>query len=208
MIFTLSLHALLSALKPTPSTLAVAFALPGLATLGLIRGLRRGPGGVLRLSPAPHAPARAFHDVRPLLESELARARRYERPCSLLVLRFAGKIEPASLRHAGQVLERSIRENDIACFEEAAGRFVIALPECEHEAAAAAGERLRTLLRQRTATDFVAGCATFPFEALILEDLVEAAATSHRRPLPVTTAGLQPLVGGARLRAQPQRQEP
>ena len=207
-MFTLSSLGLLVTLVDAPSALVIALALPGLATLGLILGWRRGAGSMLQIPPPFIPPLPFLRDVLALFESELARARRYERPFSMLVLRFGAGAQPSALGHAGLILLQSIRESDIASFDAATGRFVIALPECERAAAQAAGERLREILRMRTGVEFVASCATFPFEALILGDLIEVAAANHSRPGPTIVSGLQPLVGRARLRTHTQREEP
>jgi hypothetical protein len=207
MSLTVSSVGMLATLMHTPSTLAIALALPGLATLGLILGWRRSPSAWLRIVPPFEAPLPLLRDAVALLESELARARRYERPCSVLVLRPGSGTQHASVTHAGTILRRSIRENDLACFDAATERFVVALPECTGSAAQAAGNRLREVLRVRTGADFVDGSATFPFDALILDDLIEAAAAGHRRPIPVTVTGLQPLVERTRLRTHTQREE-
>jgi hypothetical protein len=208
MMFTLPSVRLMATLMRAPSTLAIALALPGLATLGLIRNWRRGSNAWMRLPHPFDAPLPLLRDAVSLFESELARARRYERPCSVLVLRASQGVQHVSLAHVGMILRRSVRENDLACFDAAGERFVIALPECERAAAQAAGDRLRDILRVRTGADFVVGSATFPYEALILDDLIEAAAASRRRPLTATVSGLQPLVERARLRTHTQRQEP
>jgi hypothetical protein len=199
---------MIATLMHAPSTMAIALALPGLATLGLFLGWRRGPESLSRLARPFHRTLPFHRDAVALFESELARARRYERPCSVLVLRLGSGARHSSVEHAGVILRRSIRENDVASFDAATERFILALPECEREAAQAAGERLRDFLRLRTGIEFVVGSATFPFDALILDDLIEAAAANQRRPFPVAVTGLQPLVERARLRTHVQRQEP
>ena len=95
----------------------------------------------------------SLRDFRPLLELELARARRYGRP--LAVISFPAGAEP--LPH---------RVTDIMVYGAGARRVVLMLPETDAEAAAALVQRL-----QADGTGEIR-FGTFPDDALTLESLL------------------------------------
>jgi GGDEF domain-containing protein len=147
-----------------------------------------GRGGPLGLADAGALPT--FHELLPLFERELRRARRYERPLSVLVLAFE-TVEPihiAQLRvlHLGALLRDTLRESDLVAYAAESQEFVAVLPETDSVAAEQSAKRIHRLLVSRMATGLRAAVAVFPHGGLTLDDLVARARSSLRHgPLPL-----------------------
>lgn len=125
-----------------------------------------------------------FHELRPLFERELRRARRYERPLSVLVLGFARTVDSAqnALRVAklGGLLQDALRETDlVGCIAETV-ELAALLPEADASTAARGSERIRQLWAEEDKGHLVAGAATYPADGLTLDDLVASAHRSSR----------------------------
>jgi hypothetical protein len=104
------------------------------------------------------AAAPALTSVLPRMQFELLRARRYERPLSLVSFPWPEDRVPLGLRMF-----------DIAA-RIGRGKMVVALTETDREGAVAFAERASGWL----ATDDRISVATFPQDALTLESLIEA----------------------------------
>jgi hypothetical protein len=92
---------------------------------------------------------------------EFARARRYERPISMMALPWAGLPEDAVL----------LRFSDILAIDRRRETAYVMMPETDAPGAAGAVRRVRDAV-----ADVRVGAATFPEDALTLQDLMEAAA--------------------------------
>lgn len=123
-----------------------------------------------------------FHELRPLFERELRRARRYERPFSILVLGFARTLEPAQRAHRlaqlGSLLQDRLRETDLVGYLADSGEFAALLPEADASTVVQGAERIRQLWMAGDAVNLVAGAATYPADGLTLDDLLTCARRS------------------------------
>lgn len=97
-----------------------------------------------------------------LMAYEFGRARRYERPVSVMALHTAAIPEDAPVR---------LRFSDIFTVDRRRGLALILLPETGSAGLAGAVRRLREGLPPKVSI----GGASFPDNALTLEDLLEAA---------------------------------
>lgn len=137
-----------------------------------------------------------FVDSSGALASELARARRYERDFSVVVVSqnlrnkhprrertgTNGRTPPekgapgqVSLEVAAAGLREAIRESDVLCYEPAYECFVLGLIDSDEDAARDAVRRVRMLFSARLDVDLSVGVAHFPTDRLTLDDLMEAA---------------------------------
>lgn len=119
-------------------------------------------------------------ELRPLFERELRRARRYDRPLSVLVLALRATEEtddpPASPPDLlGELLQDALRETDLVGCLRGTGEYAALLPEADAPAAARGAERLRKLWGARNAAALAAGAATYPADGLVVDDLLERA---------------------------------
>jgi hypothetical protein len=142
------------------------------------------------------------------LEVELRRARRYERPLSMVVLGL-GMAHPEAHRpgagpfiappspDAGPVLytflggflRRSLRETDVLAAVPERLMYVAFLPEVDAQAAQEAVRRLASGFFELAGTSLSSGVAQFPGDGFTVADLFHAAARiSARRDLPVRPA--------------------
>lgn len=124
------------------------------------------------------------------LREELARARRYGFPVSVLLVDLRNfKMVNDTLGHrrgdhllheVARVLSRHLRQGDVAC-RYGGDEFVIILPHAGRKAAAETAHRIHRLLRQIVlpeldlALDGNIGVATYPEDGTTEEDLVERA---------------------------------
>ncbi len=157
----------------------------------------RKTGATLKEGPLLSKLARipSYREALPDFDAEVTRARRYQRPLSVLVLRCVlGKngSNGSSGEHAdpsypdmislllGAILPDWIRETDLVAYDAAAGRYVILMPELTKSQAERAVRRLNELLRARVATPTSVGIAEFPGDGLTLEEIVaRAVVNSH-----------------------------
>ena len=129
----------------------------------------------------------AYRDALPELLAEFARARRYQRPLSVLVMRFNGSAngtreqsEPVYMQLMvglllGGILPERLRETDQACCDVATARYIILMPELSKSQAQDAVRRLSTLVRERVPAATSIGVAEFPKDGLTLEEVIAAA---------------------------------
>jgi hypothetical protein len=120
------------------------------------------------------------------LAAELARARRYERHLSIVVLSAQPVDEHAENGHSklpqmialltAAALREVLRFSDAVCYHAAENRFVLGLTEVGPERAVQAMARIRTHLLSRLHLRTQAGLAAFPADAITLDELVSMAA--------------------------------
>lgn len=103
-----------------------------------------------------------LNDAAHLLAYEFARARRYERPISVVA------IDPADLPDQSDV---RLRFCDLLCTDPRTGSALIVLPESNATSLAGTVQRIRGAL----APDVRLGAASFPDDALTLEETVSLA---------------------------------
>jgi GGDEF domain-containing protein len=138
--------------------------------------------------------------LRPLYESELRRARRYQRPLSLMILDIAvaEALHGAAARthriaqciRLGELLQEVLRETDLPGYEPATQEFVALLPEADSAAAEEVGERIRRLWSaQPGAVNLTIGMATYPEDGLLLDNLMDAARRALTSSLTRNPAG-------------------
>lgn len=159
----------------------------------------------------------AVIDAPDLLQTELERARRYERGLSVVVLAIeplsGTESEPSTppqmvslLAAAG--LRGMVRQTDVLCYQPAQDRFVMGLTECTAEEAGQTVARISQLVRERLRLGIRAGIAQFPDDALTLAELVTAAgatADGEGRTLDAWTPGKDgsPIVSNRPMRTGP-----
>ncbi len=131
------------------------------------------------------------------MKREFGRARRYERPLSLvsiepdytssapdlqqLLEEMIGRLNKQLLK--GQLAElftSQTKENDIISYRD--GKFLIMLPETDTAQAKAMANRVLTLCRETLELSVIIGTATFPSEEITLSGLISRTA---RNPQPV-----------------------
>jgi GGDEF domain-containing protein len=143
----------------------------------------------------------------PNLAHELARARRYQRPLSVVVLSLEGEqlVKPerslvagggngsfssqSQLRQTSQlvfplvgpILRDALRESEIVTYDPTTNQYVVLLTESTKAQATQFVQRLTELASKRTLIRLRAGIAEFPVDGLTMEDLVSRAqaACSH-----------------------------
>ena len=143
-----------------------------------------------------------FREFLPVLNDELARARRYQRPLSALVLRpesaqmrrllahdpgqtMSTALENTCLQFVffllGTLLKDSLRSTDRLCYLTSDHLYLALLTESGHEEAHFVVRRVDALLRARISVPVTAGLAEFPRNGLTIPDLVAQARLQCRR---------------------------
>ncbi len=140
-----------------------------------------------------------YRSSLPQLASELARARRYQYPLTMLVLQLdieqlmqknrglfsMKKTEPGFinllLSFVGSLLRASLRDIDIVSFDLAKTQYVVLLPETTLAKAERPVSRLNEMSLKQTGVSLLVGMAEFPTDGLIIEDLVSSAEGNCRR---------------------------
>jgi hypothetical protein len=186
-----------------PRVTGMLLAFPGLATLALLLGWRRAWPGVESANAGVQLPT--HRESIPSFEREMGRARRYEHPLGVVVLRAesgssggsngteAIGTTDRSPRTVGMVLRGCVRETDLLAWEPADGTFVLLVPETDRVQVEALAGRLMKTVHARTSVMLRAGTAAFPEHGLILEVLV-GRARSACWPLPAANGETQPLL--------------
>lgn len=142
------------------------------------------------------------------LAEELARARRYQHPLTVLVVSLASDEPVALARHGltaggngssassmqhmlffqltfslvGSPVRQALRESDILTYDAANHQYVILLTESTTSQALQAARRLQTLLYQQTHIQVRVRVAEFPTDGLTMEELVNSARASDDLP--------------------------
>ena len=150
-----------------------------------------------------------LHQARPQLAQQMAYARRYERPFTVVVvcleqdarvawhdeaLSGEGNGSRALQSHrppdtmctfflAGALLCDAVRESDIVAYDAVQAQYVVLLPELTRPQALQAIGRLRDLVYRRTRLHLRAGLAAFPEDGLTMEALLTAARATGSQAL-------------------------
>jgi hypothetical protein len=152
----------------------------------------------------PGSGIRSYREMRPEFERELRRARRYERPLSVLVLvmEHVGTLDtnrvgaPAggdaaapqradpSLRrqarlHLTRILPGMLRESDIACMADV-GEFVLMLPEVTSADTRRIASRIVEELGRTFSASVQFAAVDYPTSGLTVDQLVDSALQTLR----------------------------
>jgi len=180
--------------------------LPLWAWIALVFGAALLIAGILRRPRRPSPPVlqseQTFIDMGailpyrsslPQLASELARARRYQYPLTIVIIRLdqdriaekgnglfrMKKTESGFmnllLSFLGSLLRSSLRDIDIVSFDVTNSQYVVLLPETTMAKADRPVSRLNEMSLKQTGISLVVGMAEFPVDGLIIEDLVSSA---------------------------------
>jgi hypothetical protein len=148
------------------------------------------PEGELLLSKL--ARIRSCRDAQIDFDAEVARARRYQRPLCVLVLRcidgqqglgcspsvHTGEPCHPQLVDAllfGAILPDRIRRTDLVAHDAGSGRYVILMPEVSRHQVDGIVQRLTELLREGVSSSACVGVAEFPDDGLTLEEMISSA---------------------------------
>jgi hypothetical protein len=141
------------------------------------------------------APATPFSRIQGDMFREVRRARRHERPLSLLAVSARGAQPPPAL---AQVLEEARREGldrfvglktkalldeqtaGSAVIAEREGHFLVLLPEAERQEAERVAKRLEQAASERHGIALHFGIASFPHQEITFDKLLETAETELR----------------------------
>jgi len=180
--------------------------LPLWAWIAIVFGAALLVAGMLRRPRRPSPPVlqseETFNEVGailpyrsslPQLASELARARRYQYPLTMVIIRldqdriaekgnglFSMKKTESGfinllLSFLGSLLRSSLRDIDIVSFDVTNSQYVVLLPETTMAKADRPVSRLNEMSLKQTGISLVVGMAEFPVDGLIIEDLVSSA---------------------------------
>jgi GGDEF domain-containing protein len=135
----------------------------------------------------------SFRDSLPQIIKEFARARRLDRPLSVIVIFWddsipegGGSANPKELKHLMQrqlllcvnITRNALRDMDIVSHDIVNRRFIIVVPESTNRQANELAKRLRTLIGATIPEELRIGLATFPTDRLVIEDLIDHAVKS------------------------------
>ena len=139
------------------------------------------------LPPALDIPV--YRQILPRAGLELRRARRYERPFSVLVISPTGflpedkgaegvmptRSAPLLYVLLGSFLRNSLRETDLLSSIPESLLYAVFMPEARERQAREAVERLQTGFHRLTGAQLRSGIAEFPRDGLTVEKLFESA---------------------------------
>jgi len=150
-----------------------------------------------------------YRSSLPQLASELARARRYQYPLTIVILRLdedqllekgrgmfsMKKTEPGLVNllnaFVGSLLRASLRDIDVVSFDVAKNQYILLLPETTMAKAERPVLRLNGMCMKQTGVSMMVGIAEFPEDGLIIEDLVSSAeAGCNRTPANENSRGV------------------
>lgn len=170
-------------------------------------------GRVVSLVVRRSADIPAFRRSLPALMAEMARARRYQRPLTVVLLGLENGRLPEHVYHLvgdngtdngtsrqilsrttqlvsfvlGSILRDTLRESDIAAYHATEDRYILLLTESTRAQARDTVQRLNQLFHPRVHTALRAGIAEFPIDGLTLDELISSAQQEwHQTPVPVT----------------------
>jgi len=144
---------------------------------------------------APGEPAAPFSRTQGDMFREIRRARRHERPLSLLAVSAHGSQPPSAL---ARLLEEARRESmdrfvglklrslldeqtaGSAVIAEREGHFLVLLPEAERQEAERVVERIGKVAAERHGIGLHFGIASFPHQEITFDKLIETAETELR----------------------------
>jgi len=135
---------------------------------------------------------RHLNEVRSLVDTEIVRSRRFERPLSLVVVqadassintemhRLVKEMQRSMMQRyvlatMSRILSRSLRRTDLMLEEGKPGRLLLVAPETNDEEARQMGRRITRVIEERLGITAAFGTASFPQQALTFEDLRDVA---------------------------------
>lgn len=138
-----------------------------------------------------------IEEVLHMAENEMSRCRRYEHPLSVIVVEPEDQKPEIDLAMIAKSLEKTIASNvvftnisnvlsdvirqpDLVMKDNSNKRFIICCPETTNAHSREVTERIRAAVEQ-SKLSVVCGVATFPDEALTLEELVKRAESGIKR---------------------------
>ncbi len=152
---------------------------------------------------APHN----FNESLGRMGRELSRARRHNRPLSVVVLQITALPAAPVKRHViptwnsacdligyltlGAMVRRELRDYDVIAYQPELNRYLLLLAECNQQQARATLRRISERVSQSAGVRLETGVAEFPTHGFVLEDLrkhAELQCTADERPL--ATAGM------------------
>ncbi|MDQ2695518.1 MAG: hypothetical protein M3Z21_09130 [Pseudomonadota bacterium] len=137
----------------------------------------------------------AYRNSLPLFVKEIARARRFNHPLTVAVIKPAAQPTPGNVHHLDPVLHAvtvgrghhfpsmllgpgvrdALRETDLISYDVARNHYVIVLPESTKKQAAQIITRITDIAGRAGIGSLHVGMAEFPADGLILEDLLSQA---------------------------------
>lgn len=123
------------------------------------------------------------------IKIELTRSRRYQRPLSLLVIEVDSEVEHESptpkmmksvqhdlmhrfsMARVGQIIDDLIRQTDLF-LKDRRGRYIVLCSETNSEGVESFAKRIERAIKEKTGLQIVWGFASFPDEALTIDDLM------------------------------------
>jgi predicted signal transduction protein with EAL and GGDEF domain len=131
---------------------------------------------------------RNLEDTREMVDVEMVRSRRFERPLSLVMIQAdtssinmqmhrivqevqRGMMQRYVLATMAHVLSRTLRRTDIVVEDAQPGRLLLVAPETNDAEATQMGSRVARLIQERLGIGASYGVAAFPQQALTFEDL-------------------------------------
>lgn len=135
---------------------------------------------------------RQLSEVRDVVDVEMVRSRRFERPLSLVVVQAdtssvnmemhklvqemqRSMMQRYVLSAMARVLSRALRRTDLVLEEGKSGRLLLIAPETNNQEAEQMGQRITRVITERLGISASYGAASFPQEALTFEDLRDVA---------------------------------
>jgi len=154
----------------------------------------------------------AYRQALPQLKKEISRARRYQRPLSIVVIRIRPtssrehkgganedsvvqanephELQPLEFVLCGSIFRDALRESDITTYDGGKKQFVMSLCECRTKDTTQIVERLINVVGKTIGDNVSIGSVEFPDDGLIIEDLVNRAMERlNRQPTTVPLGG-------------------
>lgn len=135
---------------------------------------------------------RDLREMQSVVDSEMVRSRRFERPLSLVMLqadasslnmtmhRLVQEVQRSMMQRyvlstMVQVLSRCLRRTDLVIEDQKPGRLLLLAPETNEHEATKMGERITRLVQERLGVAAHFSIAAFPQHALTFEELLNVA---------------------------------
>lgn len=135
---------------------------------------------------------RDLREMQSVVDSEMVRSRRFERPLSLVMLqadasslnmtmhRLVQEVQRSMMQRyvlstMVRVLSRCLRRTDLVIEDQKPGRLLLLAPETNEHEATKMGERITRLVQERLGVAAHFSIAAFPQHALTFEELLNVA---------------------------------
>jgi GGDEF domain-containing protein len=135
---------------------------------------------------------RDLHEMQSLVDTEMVRSRRFERPLSLVMLqadasslnmtmhKLVQEVQRSMMQRyvlstMARVLSRCLRRNDLVIEDKKPGRLLLLAPETNEYDAMKMGNRISRLVQDRLGISAHFSIAAFPQHALTFEELLHVA---------------------------------